>query len=107
MRIKVDLFQVGGKWKYGGIIEVSERWWLSSPNDAFFELVRCQRFVVNDAFEHHIVVASNEEDCGVEVPFVHRLYFPNNSVATLLDVLGETYGLRFQEVSGNVEWSGT
>jgi len=25
----------------------------------------------------------------------------------LLDVLGETYGLRFQEVSGNVEWSGT
>lgn len=61
MKVNVNLFSRFGKWKYGGVVEVS-------GNNAFWseafkrEVMANQNIVIPGTFEHHIVVITHRDD---------------------------------------------
>lgn len=61
MKINVNLFTESGKWKYGGIVEVSGEHPLWSLR-FLREVLANQNFVTNGTFEHYTVVITHRDD---------------------------------------------
>lgn len=61
MKVNVNLFAVSGKWKYGGVVEVSEKnpYWMTEFRR---EVIANQQFVSKSAFLTHTVVITHRDD---------------------------------------------
>lgn len=61
MKINVNLFSASGKWKYGGVVEVSGTHPFWSP-EFKREVQANQDFVTSNTFEHYAVVITHRDD---------------------------------------------
>lgn len=62
MKVNVNLFKPNsGKWAYGGIVDVDERYSMWS-DEHLQDLVDKQDFVTDGAFEDYVVVVTHRED---------------------------------------------
>lgn len=61
MKVNVNLFKPSGKWAYGGVVDVDERYpyWSAEHHQ---DLVDKQDFVVDGTFENYTVVVTHRED---------------------------------------------
>lgn len=60
IKVNVNLFSESGKWKYGGIVELSGyHLWTSEFKQ---ELVNNQNFVADGVFDHYFVVVTHRDD---------------------------------------------
>lgn len=61
MKVNVNLFAQSGKWKYGGVVEISEQnnFW---SNEFKREVIVNQNFATSNAFAEYIVVITHRDD---------------------------------------------
>lgn len=62
IKLQVDLFDSrSGKWKYGGVVEVSGKYHLWE-DEYMQELIDNQKFVVAGTFQYYTVVVTHTEE---------------------------------------------
>lgn len=61
MKVNVNLFKPSGKWAYGGVVDVDERYPCWS-DEHLQDLVDKQDFVVDGTFKHYDVVVTHRDD---------------------------------------------
>lgn len=61
MKVNVNLFKPSGKWAYGGVVELSERFQMWTP-DFKAEVLEKQDFACATAFYGHTVVITHRDD---------------------------------------------
>lgn len=61
MKVNVNLFAPSGKWKYGGVVELSEQHPMWSV-EFRQEVVQNQQFVSPGTFDHYAVVITHRDN---------------------------------------------